>query len=130
MNRGDIVLVTFPFTDFTTTKVRPAVIISNDDINETRGDPIVAFISFKTQRPAKNTDFIVEDTDPGFLNTGLKQQSLFSMVKITTIDRSLISVKIGKVTEEIRTEIDKRLCKALALHKKMGTVPDQEKLTP
>ena len=115
MNRGDIVLVIFPFTNFTSTKVRPAVIISNDDMNKTRGDVIVAFISSKIQRVTKDTDFIMEDTASGFSNTGLKQRSLFRMAKITTIDRSLISVKIGKVSEEIKTEIDKRLCKALAL---------------
>ncbi len=115
MNRGDIVLVPFQFTDFTSTKVRPAIIISNDDINKLRGDPIVAFISSKTQRLVKDTDFVMKETDPGFLDTGLHRESLFSMAKITTIDRSLISVKIGKVSEEIKTEIDRRLCKALAL---------------
>ncbi len=115
MNRGDIVLVTFPFTDFTSTKVRPAVIISNDDMNKTRGDVIVAFIASKIQRLTKDTDFIMEDTASGFSNTGLKQQSLFRMAKIMTLDRSMISVRIGKVSEEIKTEIDKRLCKALAL---------------
>jgi len=74
LNRGDIVLVTFPFTNFTSTKVRPAVIISNDDMNKTRGDVIVAFISSKIQRLIKDTDFIMEDTASGFSNTGLKQQ--------------------------------------------------------
>jgi len=115
LNRGDIVLVPYPFTNFTSTKIRPAVIISNDDINKTSGDVIVGFISSNIQGLTKDTEFIIEDTDRGFSNTGLKQRSLFRMAKITTIDRSLISVKIGKVSEEIKTEIDKRLCKALAL---------------
>jgi mRNA-degrading endonuclease toxin of MazEF toxin-antitoxin module len=49
------------------------VIISNDDMNKTRGDVIVAFISSKIQRLIKDTDFIMEDTASGFSNTGLKQ---------------------------------------------------------
>ena len=115
MNRGDVVLVRFPFTNFTSTKVRPAVVISNDDINGSRGDVIVAFISSKTQGRIKDTDYIIRDTDPSFSNTGLTQTSLFKMAKIVTLDRSMISNRLGEVSEEIKTDIDEKLRKALAL---------------
>ena len=38
---GDIVLVAFPFTDRTTTKKRPAVIVSSDAYNQQRPDIIL-----------------------------------------------------------------------------------------
>jgi mRNA interferase MazF len=41
MKRGTIVLTPFPFNDLTTTKRRPAVIVSSTDENEV----IVAFIT-------------------------------------------------------------------------------------
>ena len=33
--KGDIVIINFPFTDLTSTKKRPALIISNDVVNQT-----------------------------------------------------------------------------------------------
>jgi mRNA-degrading endonuclease toxin of MazEF toxin-antitoxin module len=42
---GDIVLVPFPFTDQTTTKKRPAVIISAEDYNRKSPDLIIMAIT-------------------------------------------------------------------------------------
>ncbi len=41
MEKGEMVLVRFPFTDYTSSKLRPAVIISKDNTR----DVCVAFIS-------------------------------------------------------------------------------------
>ncbi|MEH2111812.1 type II toxin-antitoxin system PemK/MazF family toxin [Nostoc sp.] len=38
---GDVVLVPFPFTDQTTTKKRPAVVVSSDSYQRERSDLIV-----------------------------------------------------------------------------------------
>ena len=49
--KGKIVLIPFPFTDLSASKVRPAVIVSNFSQGE---DIIVAFISslkHRTQKP-------------------------------------------------------------------------------
>jgi mRNA interferase MazF len=51
--RGDIILVAFPFTDLTSTKQRPALVVSSDALNATSGDVLVAAIS--SQIPAKLT---------------------------------------------------------------------------
>ncbi len=46
--RGNIVLVPFPFSDQTTTKKRPAVVISSDSYNGKSPDIIImAITSFK-----------------------------------------------------------------------------------
>lgn len=39
--RGEVVLVPFPFTDQTTAKKRPAVIISSDTYNDISSDLII-----------------------------------------------------------------------------------------
>ena len=49
--RGDVVLVPFPFTDFQTTKQRPAVVVSPDALNQTRADLVLAAIT--SQQPPR-----------------------------------------------------------------------------
>ena len=43
--RGDIVLVPFPFTDLSSSKRRPALVISPDDFNTRMQDLVVAAIT-------------------------------------------------------------------------------------
>ena len=43
MKKGTIVLTRFPFTDFSSGKRRPAIVISAK--NENKGDVIIVFIS-------------------------------------------------------------------------------------
>lgn len=49
-NRGDIVLVPFPFSNQTTTKKRPSVIISSDVYNNTSSDSIIMAITGKIDK--------------------------------------------------------------------------------
>ncbi|MEM8526074.1 MAG: type II toxin-antitoxin system PemK/MazF family toxin [Bacteroidota bacterium] len=51
--QGDIILIPYPFTDLSTAKQRPAVIISNEKSNNFRGDYIVA----KVTSVIRNDDF-------------------------------------------------------------------------
>lgn len=49
---GDVVLVPFPFTDQTTSKKRPAVVISNREYAESRPDVVVMPITSQL-RPSR-----------------------------------------------------------------------------
>ena len=51
---GDVVLVPFPFTDQTTTKKRPAVVVSSQAYHRTRADLILMAITSQL-RPSKAT---------------------------------------------------------------------------
>ena len=51
-NQGDIVLVPFPLTDLSSSKVRPAIVVSGVDVNNT-DDVILAAITTNL----RNDDF-------------------------------------------------------------------------
>ena len=44
-NQGDIVLIPIPFTDLSSQKRRPVIVISNDNYNQTTPDVVVAMTS-------------------------------------------------------------------------------------
>ncbi len=64
---GDVVLVRFPFTDLTTTKVRPAVVLT------TRGDDLtIVGIFSSAPQPSQQTWIVLSSQDDDFPGTGLK----------------------------------------------------------
>lgn len=84
MQKGDIVLIHFPFTDLTGSKKRPALILLSGSLDVT-----VSFMSTQLhwQEP---TDLLLQ---PNTTN-GLKKTSLVRIGKIASIDRALV---IGKL---------------------------------
>jgi mRNA interferase MazF len=79
MAKGDIVLIIFPFTDLSGSKLRPAVILSDNG-----ADLTVCFVTTQVQWQ-EPTDVLLF---PNMIN-GLKKQSLIRTSKISTLDRKL-----------------------------------------
>jgi mRNA interferase MazF len=70
LERGDVVLVPFPFTDLTAEKLRPAVIVS---VDPQKTDVIIAFISsVVSPEDVSETDYLLRQDNPDFVKTGLK----------------------------------------------------------
>jgi mRNA interferase MazF len=88
---GAIVLTDFPFTDLTTAKRRPALVISTD--NGRRSDVVVAYI---TSVPRSDADAMPL---PANTVTGLKTLSLVRFDKVATIDKSIICGRRGNADE-------------------------------
>lgn len=105
MTKGDIVLVKFPFTNFSGSKLRPAVILF-----ETPLDFTVCFITSQLSWE-ENTDVILFPT----IANGLKLQSLIRTSKIATIDKQFVKGLLGKLVEEELFNLDKNLKKLLQL---------------
>jgi mRNA interferase MazF len=111
MKRGTFVLTPFPFSDLTTTKRRPAVIVSSTDENEV----IVAFITSQSKKATRPTDLIVETSHPDFATTGLKKDSAIRLRKLCTIEKSIIYGEIGEASQNLMREINLKLRIALQL---------------
>lgn len=96
---GTIVLVPFPFTDLTSTKVRPALIFSKTD--KKSKDLILAFITSRTREKAEKGKFLLESTHKNFKQTGLKVDSLVRFDKLATLNKKLILGELGFLHENL-----------------------------
>jgi mRNA interferase MazF len=105
MNKGDIVLIPFPFSDLSGAKNRPAVILI-----ETEEDVTVAFI---TTQVKWNSDFDVL-LHPSNLN-GLKKVSLIRLNKLATIDKELVIGRLGTLDETAIQLLNKYLIQIFQL---------------
>jgi mRNA interferase MazF len=101
--KGKLVLIPFPFTDLTATKLRPALILY-----EGEKDVVVAFISSRIQKP-KATDIAIDEKHPEFNQTGLKLTSVIKLDKIATISKELILGEIGKIGAKLKEEINRKI---------------------
>lgn len=105
MNKGDIVLIPFPFTDLSGIKNRPALILVDGEADLT--------VSFITTQLKWQEDFDVK-IEPSQTN-GLKRTSLIRLSKIATIDKDLVIGKLGNLSQDELSNVDKNLVKIFKL---------------
>lgn len=115
MERGTIVLTKFPFTDLSSSKRRPAVIISR--ASNDKEDVIVAFISSVIPDNLSETDFVLDLDHKDFPAAGLKKKSVFKMDKLATLNKSIFSGEMGKLSPDILCRLEDKLKIALDLKK-------------
>src|SRR3989344_4862952 len=95
-----IVLVSFPFTDLSAAKVRPAVVLS---VKPTGSDVILAFISSKR----KQGEYDIGIT-PSTLN-GLKAPSIIVCSKLATLEKAILLGEIGFVEKGVMAHVKSKL---------------------
>ena len=95
--RGDIVLVPFPFTDLSTTKQRPAVILSSEQYHSVTGDCLIAAITSIVPSTLAPGEVLLSRADQ--MAGGLLKSSIVKVGKLLTIDRRLIRRTIGRLPD-------------------------------
>lgn len=102
-SRGDVVLVSFVFTDETGVRQRPAVIISSDAYHRGREEAIIAAITSRTDRVLVGDHLISHWREAGLLfpsvATGI----------IRTIKQDMIARKLGAMPRADMQAIDSKL---------------------
>lgn len=112
LRRGSIVLAIYPFTDLSSAKRRPALVVSAT--GRPGRDCILAFITSRTGS-SKATDLVLDPADSDFSATGLRVQSSVRCGKLMTLDRSLLTGRLGQVSRRLMDKVDARLRIALGL---------------
>ena len=110
--RGDIWLLRFPFTDLSSSKVRPAIIISM------HGEDLIVLGIF-SRLPSvavRDTWVIVDESSTDFAQTGLMKTSLIKAEKIAVVHESILRRKLGSLPKTFMDKVAVALKKALELN--------------
>lgn len=121
-DRGDVVLVPFPFTDQSGSKRRPAVVLSTSTYNRRRADLIVAPITgnITTGQP---DDTNVQD----WSSAGLLKPSVVKGI-LGTVEHTLVIRVMGKFSNMDLQRVEKTFADALGLV--VGPPPPATAATP
>ena len=113
MNRGDIVLFDFPFTDRAGSKLRPVVVVQADQFNQFLDDTIVAIIT-RTRRGIP-TEVLIDITTPDGKQAAIRHTSVIDCKNLLTVDRKFIHTQIGSLSPRLVAQLDECLRIALGL---------------
>ena len=100
----DLLLVPFPFSDQSGRKVRPVIVISNNEFNSYSDDVIVVGVTSNISKDKYTINLTNNELDEGKLSTicCIKVENLLKL------DKELIIKKIGKINKEtLKKIIDK-----------------------
>lgn len=106
-NRGEVVLVPFPFTDLSTQKQRPALVISSKDFNDASSDAILLAITSQIPRESQPSDYQLSPEEQR--KAGLPRPYLVKAGKVVTLSQALVRKTVGRVPEETVDRIVKKL---------------------
>jgi len=103
--QGEIVLIPVPFTDLSSNKRRPVIVISNDDYNQMTADMVVVAM---TSNPLLDAySFIVKAAD--LTHVKLNRPGTVRVDKIYTLDQALIVKTFGQVNARTLARIQTML---------------------
>ena len=99
MPKGNIVLIPFPYTDLSGSKLRPALVLTENTLDVT-----VCFITTQLQWQ-EPIDIVIQPKT----SNGIKKLSIIRLSKLATIDRNLIVGIIGNIDQVQTAEVNTKL---------------------
>ncbi len=116
-NRGDVVIVPFPFvtSEGASQKARPALIISDHSIDRRFEDLIMVGITSRTVKNLKEMEYRIVSGTEDFKYSGLIKTSVVRCDYIMTVPRGIVARRLGHLPDKTMKKIDKKLKLSLGL---------------
>jgi mRNA interferase MazF len=105
ISQRDIVLISFPFSDLKSSKVRPVLVLSNDKYNRKFED----FIAVPLTTNVKSREYSVLVTNKNLERGRLIIDSNVKIDRIFSISKNLVRMNIGRINKDTYTRIKKIL---------------------
>ncbi len=110
VQRGDVVLVDFPYSDRTGRKVRPALVVQSDTWNQPLDDTILAMVSSSNRRRiGAATQHLIAASSPVARGAGLRMDSVIQCENLVTYDQALILRVFGWLPDSEMKHFDNGL---------------------
>jgi|SRR3989344_8301457 len=105
IEQKDLLLVPFPFSDQSGRKVRPVIVISNNEFNKYSDDVLVIGVTSNILKDKYTINLTNNNLDEGklFTNCIIKVENLLKL------DKELVIKKIGKINKETLKNIINKL---------------------
>jgi mRNA interferase MazF len=103
--QGDIVLIPVPFTDLSSQKRRPVIVVSNDAYNRRSADVVVVAMTSNPAKASFSFQVAASDLAEGSLN----RPGTVRVDKIYTLAQSIIVKKFGKTSPQVVQRIRQML---------------------
>ena len=103
--QGDIILIPIPFTDLSSSKRRPVLVLSNNDYNSKTDDIVVAAITSNILLK----DYSINITTDDLVDGNLKVDSCIRADKIYTLSQNIVIKRFGTVNEDVIEEVKSKI---------------------
>src|SRR5262249_40667669 len=116
VQRGDVIIIDYPFSDASASKVRPALVVRSNSRNAFLTETIVALISKNLNYIGKDqTQVLVDIVTPDGKASGLKMNSAVKCGKLFTLHEDMIRKNIGTLSPSLMQQVNTCLKAALEL---------------
>jgi mRNA interferase MazF len=115
MNRGDIVIVPFPFQDRPGEKIRPAVVVQSDAENRRLANTVLVMITGNLDDAGQPTTVLVDPQTTEGIGSGLSGPSLVKCYNLATVRQRRVLHVIGHLSDALMQEVNQALKAALEL---------------
>ena len=120
---GQLVLLTFPRTDQTAGKLRPALVLRR--LPSSHADWLICMISSQLQHEVPGVDEVVRHADADFTETGLKETSLVRVTRLAVVAADILHGTIGSLSDRRLTRIRRRLANWILGMPEQGSEAEQ-----
>lgn len=115
MNRGDVVVVPFPYQDKPGEKIRPAVVVQSDAENRRLANTVLAMITGNLDDAGQPTTVLVDPGTPDGAGSGLHGPSLVKCDNLATVRQRRVLHVIGHLSGAAMQEVNEALKVSLEL---------------
>ena len=105
ISQKEIVLLPFPFSDLEGTRVRPALVVSSNELNKKSEDGIMVPLTTVIKDEPYSVVINQEDLSSG----KLLKSSRIRTDKIFSVKKDLVTMKIGIVNDNVLEKVKKEI---------------------